>query len=471
MFQWSVGGGELPIRREVGGAGCGVAWDGYFHGCCGFHFYIGGVRLVGCSHARLAVASWEVVSVSCCTSEEWGQTMFKHSDSVPKAMRPIYDEVVAITDVFCAAHLTSGYADLARYMAAALSRKRPSPLSSGRRKTWAAGIVYALGQVNLLFDTASKPHLTATDLCGLFGVSQGSAYGKSKEAWDALSLMQMDPHWTVPEGMANNPMAWMIFLDGLIVDVRSYHREIQEIAFERGLIPFVFSLEGKDDESARQKGLLPDQTLEEGLAGSSGAPVIRLLSFKVTYDELEDEFSKRVDRIPDDLKELHGCINGDPQRAIAHLKKLINQYPDVPMLYNWLCIASSSVGDHELARSSARTNFQRHPKYLFGRLNYAETLLQEGKLREVFDIIGKTFILTDLDPSREVFHVSEVVSFYGLVARYVLRLGKIKTAMSFFDLLHKVEPDHRITKLLEEMVDRHTPRRIPADARRFLSDR
>ncbi|MEO5350472.1 MAG: DUF6398 domain-containing protein [Magnetococcus sp. YQC-3] len=397
--------------------------------------------------------------------------MFKHSDSVPKAMRPIFDEVVAITDAFCTEHLTNSYADLARYMAAALSRKRPSPLSTGRRKTWAAGIVYALGRMNFLFDSSNDPHLSATELCGLFDVSQGSAYGKSKEAWDALGLVQMDPHWTVPEVMAHNPMAWMVFLDGLIVDVRSYHREIQEIAFEKGLIPFVSSLEGKDDESARQKGLLPDQTLEKGLAGSSGAPVIRLLSFKVTYDELEDEFSKRVDRIPDDLQELHGCINRDPQRAITHLKKLINQYPDVPMLYNWLCIASSSVGDHELARSASKTNFQRHPGYLFGRLNYAETLLGEGKLREVFDTIGRTFVLTDIDSSREEYHISEVVSFYGLVARYVLRLGKIKTAMSFLSLLQKVEPDHRITKLLEEMVDRHTPRRIPADARRFLSGR
>ncbi len=37
-------------------------------------------------------------------------------------------------------------------MAAALSRKRPSPLSTGRERSWAVGIIYALGQVNFLFD-------------------------------------------------------------------------------------------------------------------------------------------------------------------------------------------------------------------------------------------------------------------------------------------------------------------------------
>ncbi|MEO5355569.1 MAG: VOC family protein, partial [Magnetococcus sp. XQGC-1] len=117
------------------------------------------------------------------------------------------------------------------------------------------------------------------------------------------------------------------------------------------------------------------------------------------------------------------------------------------------------------------TDLERSIKFYKEVLGYAETLLGEGKLREVFDTIGRTFVLTDIDSSREEYHISEVVSFYGLVARYVLRLGKIKTAMSFLSLLQKVEPDHRITKLLEEMVDRHTPRRIPADARRFLSGR
>ncbi|MBF0462153.1 MAG: hypothetical protein HQL87_12230 [Magnetococcales bacterium] len=397
--------------------------------------------------------------------------MFKHSDSVPKAMRPIFDEVVAITDAFCTEHLTNSYADLARYMVAALSRKRPSPLSTGRHKTWAAGIVYALGRINFLFDPANKPHLTATDLCEHFGVSQGAAYGKSKEAWDALGLMQMDPHWSLPERMDQNPVAWMVFLDGLIVDIRRYHRETQEVAFEQGLIPFIYSPEGKDDESACQKGLLPNQTLEKGLAGNSGAPVVRLMSFEVTYDELEDEFSKRLKQIPDDGQELYGCVHEDPRRAIARLKKLIDQYPDIPTLYNWLCIAYSNIRDHQAARAVAETIFKRHPRYLFGRLNYAEMLLAEGKLREVFEVIGKTFILTDVELDRGKFHISEVLSFYGLVTRYVLRLGKLKTAISFLSMLQKIEPDHRITRLLEELVDQNTPRPIPSDARRFLSMR
>jgi hypothetical protein len=51
---------------------------------------------------------------------------------VPKHMQAIYDAVVALTDAFCRDHLTDEYRNLARAMAASLSRKRPSPLASHR---------------------------------------------------------------------------------------------------------------------------------------------------------------------------------------------------------------------------------------------------------------------------------------------------------------------------------------------------
>jgi hypothetical protein len=89
------------------------------------------------------------------------------STSVPKAMRPTYDAVVALTDAFCRDHLNEEYRDLARTMAAALCRKRPSPLASGQPRTWACGIIYVLGQLNFLSDKASKPHPTLFTMMAL----------------------------------------------------------------------------------------------------------------------------------------------------------------------------------------------------------------------------------------------------------------------------------------------------------------
>ena len=78
--------------------------------------------------------------------------------SVPNSVKPRFDAVVGITDAVCRTHLTEEYATLARELAAALARKRPSPLMRGRADTWACGVTYPIGAVNFLFDPAQTPH-------------------------------------------------------------------------------------------------------------------------------------------------------------------------------------------------------------------------------------------------------------------------------------------------------------------------
>jgi Domain of unknown function (DUF6398) len=163
----------------------------------------------------------------------------KKTEKVPKHMQERFDAIVALTDGVCKEYLNEEYAQLARQATATLCRKRPSPLASGRINSWACGIVYALGFVNFLFDKSQSPHMSAADLCAAFGVAKGTGAAKSKEVRDALNMMQMDPHWYLPSQMDDNIMAWMIMVNGLIVDARSLPLEIQEIAYQKGLIPYV----------------------------------------------------------------------------------------------------------------------------------------------------------------------------------------------------------------------------------------
>jgi hypothetical protein len=158
---------------------------------------------------------------------------------VPQKMREKFEAVVAVSDAFCEEHLNDEYAQLARQAAAALCRKRPSPLERGHAKTWACGIVYALGFVNFLFDKSQELYISAADLCAAFGVSKSTGYAKSKVVRDTLDMMQMDPNWYLPSRIDENPMAWTIMVDGFIVDVRTMPREIQEIAYQKGLIPYI----------------------------------------------------------------------------------------------------------------------------------------------------------------------------------------------------------------------------------------
>ena len=161
------------------------------------------------------------------------------SERVPKPMQATFNAIVELTDTFCRAHLDEEYAQLARQATAALCRKRPSPLATGNPKTWACGIVYALGTVNFLFDKSQTPSMSAAELCAGFGVSKSTGAAKAKVVRDALDMSQMDPQWYRPSQMDENPMAWMIMVNGYVVDVRSMPRDIQEAAYAKGLIPYL----------------------------------------------------------------------------------------------------------------------------------------------------------------------------------------------------------------------------------------
>jgi hypothetical protein len=164
-------------------------------------------------------------------------------ESVPLKMQPIYDEITALTDAVCHDYLNDEYAMLARKMASALARKRPSPLERGRTDVWAAAVVYAWGNVNFLFDKSQVPHLRAEDLASIFGVSQKTAANKARQIRDILKIGRADPKWWLPSRMGKNPLAWLVMVNGLVVDARKLPKEIQEELARRGLIPFVPSEE------------------------------------------------------------------------------------------------------------------------------------------------------------------------------------------------------------------------------------
>ncbi len=160
-------------------------------------------------------------------------------ENVPHSMRPIYDEITQLTDAFCRDHLDEEIAMLCHKVAGALARKRPSPLERGKRQVWACAILYALAQINFLFDRSETPHTTPGEIAAAFGVSQSTAGTKAKQIRDLLNVTILDPEWSRPSKIDENPMAWMISVNGLILDARYAPREIQEEAYRKGLIPYL----------------------------------------------------------------------------------------------------------------------------------------------------------------------------------------------------------------------------------------
>jgi hypothetical protein len=147
--------------------------------------------------------------------------------------------IVGMIDQFCREHLNEEYAVLCRKLAEKLARKRPSPLHHGSPNTWASGIVRTIGWVNFLHDKSQRPYMRLSDIDAYLGVSESSGAAKLAAIRKMLRIHPLDPNWTLPSRLEDNPLVWMLEVNGLMMDVRQAPREVQEIAFNKGLIPYI----------------------------------------------------------------------------------------------------------------------------------------------------------------------------------------------------------------------------------------
>jgi hypothetical protein len=155
-----------------------------------------------------------------------------HAKSIAKALIPM-------TDAFCQEFLNEEYAELCRKLVTALARKRPSPLLQGRLETWASGVVRTIGWVNFLHDPAQIPHLKLYCIDEAFGISESTGAAKLKAIRTMFRIRQFDHKWTLPSRMHDNPRVWILEVNGFLMDIRSAPRNLQEAAFQKGLIPYI----------------------------------------------------------------------------------------------------------------------------------------------------------------------------------------------------------------------------------------
>ena len=161
---------------------------------------------------------------------------------IPVVLRDRAQQIFDVTDAACQEHLDDEYGRLVRRLVARLARKRPSPLMRGDARIWAAGAIYAIGQVNYLFDRTQAPHMTAEQLAEALGVVNTTMANKAGVINRTLDIGIFEPELTRVAMLEQHPMAWLVEVDGFILDARTLPAEVQDEARRRGLIPDIDAL-------------------------------------------------------------------------------------------------------------------------------------------------------------------------------------------------------------------------------------
>lgn len=193
---------------------------------------------------------------------------------------------------------------------------------------------------------------------------------------------------------------------------------------------------------------------EEDDALSGPASVLTTFDYEVTNEPIQNLAYERLPQsVKDQLDELyHKTVFQKPKEAIAILQTLIERYPDVPQIYNFLHTAYQKLGDQENCQRVLKETLERFPDYLFGRLAYALNCLEWGKPEKVPEILDGKYELKLLYPERERFHISEVMSFYTVMAWYWHTQGERDQAETYYKLLQQIDPKHPNTRAIGQIL-------------------
>ncbi len=203
----------------------------------------------------------------------------------------------------------------------------------------------------------------------------------------------------------------------------------------------------------------PDDTTAVAVAGDDavrrvtmddGREVI-LVSYEITDEPMEEEDAEPTPpTFAADVEGLYDHLRDAPASTVGRLEVLVQRYPKIPSLKNWLSVAYIAAGRVAEADAVADVLVRDHPGYLFGRLAVADRHLRAGDLDRVPEPLGGHLDLKLIYPHRTRFHVSEAVGLWRLVGELCLRRGDLDRAGLYLQMMREHAPDHAMTELLAD---------------------
>lgn len=163
------------------------------------------------------------------------------------------------------------------------------------------------------------------------------------------------------------------------------------------------------------------------------------VGYTITWDVLDD--GTAPPELSAQLTGLYEASRQRPDRALAErLRRLVQQYPDVPALKNYLMITYTLTGQKSRADAVLDQTLTQHPHYPMGLVNKGHQLLREDDTDGVEKLFGGP--PTDLErlyPERPVFHASEVAHFTHMAFEYSCATGNADLAENQLRLLRDLQ--------------------------------
>ena len=151
----------------------------------------------------------------------------------------------------------------------------------------------------------------------------------------------------------------------------------------------------------------------------------------------------------EELEQAYDCFkDGETEKAIAESRKLIEKYPEEPLLWDVLLYNLSVVNDN-ISGETVKEAYSLFPEHPYIKAWYAEWLAQETRAEEIFTLFNQLPGLDALTTENTFITANAFASFCNAYAIAWLSKKDIRRAEPYYQIIARMEFDNRLGEYIQ----------------------
>ena len=134
-----------------------------------------------------------------------------------------HEKLTEMVEAFCREYLNDDYKRLCLKLIEKMAERKSVPYERGKLEVWASAVIYAVSQINSLFDGENENHITRKDITSYFKTKQSIV---SQKAINLRNIFNIDSELTLYGDDSDFDDNIMIDADSLSIE--EYQRAIDE---------------------------------------------------------------------------------------------------------------------------------------------------------------------------------------------------------------------------------------------------
>lgn len=231
------------------------------------------------------------------------------------------EKIIELTSSFCDEKLNDEYKELSIKLVEKLGRKHDVPFKRGKLEIWASAIIYALGQINFLFDKSSDPYSTPDEICDYFNTKKSTVSNKAHNIREMLNMGHFDEEFSTKDLLKSQPSFYideksgMIIPEGFINPMDSYFDEVYDLFDQKKINEAITMLDAIDEDNPEYERAMFYKSFILNASGieDNSSEIFQEFLSELDTDDLNDLLKDDDDfdeNNPEDLFEM-GVFNYD----------------------------------------------------------------------------------------------------------------------------------------------------------------